>query len=56
MLEFVEQTEIFLPAIVDVVEQDGFFEFANHIARFGFVGFLEIHTHIVDEASVADGH
>ena len=56
VLEFIEETEIFFPRVVDVVEKNEFFKLAHHALCFAFVGFLEIYAHVVNQTSIADGN
>ena len=56
LLEFVELAEVFLPCVVDVVQEDGFLEGFHDGLALRFVCLLERSGNLIDAASVGDGH
>ena len=56
LLQFVEGTEIFLPCVVDGVEQDGFLEGDKDGVALGLVGFLERNADLIYTATIGNGH
>ena len=56
MAQFVELTQVLLPAVVDDVKHDGLLELLHHRLRLGVVGFTQVARDVVDTLAVGDGH
>ena len=54
MLQFVQFAEVFLPGIIDGMEQDGLFKRLHDFLAFRFVGRLQVHADVVHALAVGN--